>query len=128
MPKELLLFIIAFIIALVWYRIKFKIAPASFEKPWLRSLLKLRWHPLHDGTLLMLIAVIVLIFWGTNDFVFILFGAGLGLTVDLFIPALFLETDREKELVAYKTSLMPTLLLGSFIIFIIAIIYNINES
>ena len=46
-------------------------------------------------------------------------GIGLGLMMDLFIPSLRLETDREKELVVYGHSLIETVMLFLLVIFIV---------
>ena len=119
MYKEIIQFTIAFIGAIIWYRLVFLIAPVYFKKPLIRSVLKLRWHHLHHGVLVILVAVMGLLFVGKNSIVIVLFGIGLGLMVDLFIPALLLETDREEELVVYRKSLVPTLFLAIGIIVLI---------
>lgn len=96
---------------MLWYRILFFVVPLYFKRPLTRSLLRLRWHHLHWGLLFILVATMVLLFGGSIGLVVVLLGIGLGFSLDLFIPSLFLETDRERELFAYRRSLMPTLLL-----------------
>jgi hypothetical protein len=111
MTGEPLQFVLAFCAGMLWWRLLFFIAPAYFKKPLERSFLKMRWHHLHWGILLTLIATILLLFSGKTAVVVILLGLGLGFMMDLFIPSLLLETDREKELIVYSKSLIPTALL-----------------
>ena len=111
MTKESLWFVMALVGSMLWYRTLFFLVPLYFKRPLTRSLLQLRWHHLHWGLLFILFATIALLFGGNIKFVAVLLGIGLGFSFDLFIPSLFLETDRERELLAYRRSLVPTLLL-----------------
>ena len=77
---------------------------------------------MHWGIVLIVFGTTLLLLYGKTTAVIILFGVGLGFIIDLFIPSLLLETDREKELVVYRNSLVPTLLLGVSIIFIIIVL------
>jgi branched-subunit amino acid transport protein len=115
MAKEALQFVLAFCAGMLWYRFLFFLVPIYFKRPLTRSLLKLHWHHLHWGILLMLTAAILLLFLGKNTLVIILLGLGLGFCMDLFIPSLLLETNREQELIVYGKSLIPTILLFLFI-------------
>ena len=119
---EILQFVLAFSISILWYRILFFVIPVYFKRPLTRSLLKLRWHHFHWGIVLIVFGTTLLLLYGKTTAVIILFGVGLGFIIDLFIPSLLLETDREKELVVYRNSLVPTLLLGVSIIFIIIVL------
>ena len=85
-------------------------------------MLKLRWHHLHWGIMLILSGTVLLVLLGKSALVIILLGIGLGLVIDLFIPSLQLQTDREKELFVYRNSLVSTLLLGSCIIVILNVL------
>lgn len=114
-------FILAFCGGMLWWRMLYFIAPSYFKNPPERTLLKLRWHHLHWGILLILIASVMLLFSGKSSTVIILLGLGLGFAMDLFIPSLLLETDREKELIVYRQSLIPTMLL--FLLVTAAIIF-----
>ena len=120
MDNDIIKFIISFAGGLLWYRILFFIVPIYFKRPLTRSVLKLRWHHLHWGIVLISTGIVLFLLSGESVAIIILFGIGLGFIVDLFIPSLVLETDREKELVVYRNSLIPTLLLG--FAFILAII------
>lgn len=108
MNKDILYFIIAFIAAMLWYRILFLIAPIYFKRPFTRSMLKLRWHHLHYGILATFAGVVLLLFSFKNTAVVILLGVGSGLIMDLFIPSLLLKTDREEELTVYKKTFFST--------------------
>lgn len=111
MTKESLWFLTALVGLMLWYRILFFIVPLYFKRPLTRSLLRLRWHHLHWGLLLILCGTILLLVDTNIGFAIVLLGIGLGFSFDLFIPSLLLETDREKELLVYRQSLRPTLLL-----------------
>ncbi len=126
MDTDILKFTLSFMGGLLWYRILFFIVPIYFKRPLTRSVLKLRWHHLHWGIVLIFIGTILLLLSGKTTAVIVLFGVGLGFIIDLFIPSLQLETDREKELVAYRNSLLPTLLLGALIIIMVVILSFLN--
>ena len=119
MNQETLYFALAFVAAMLWYRILLFIVPIYFKRPLTRSILKLRWHHLHYGILFTLFGVIWLLFFNESISVIILLGIGLGLTMDSFIPSLLLETNREEELIVYKKSLIPTIIL--FVVIIIVL-------
>src|SRR3989344_1703961 len=119
MNSEVLKFISSFIGGLLWYRILFYTIPVYFKRPLTRSVLKLRWHHLHWGVFLIFIATFILLISGKSTAVIILLGIGLGFITYLFIPSIQLETDREKELVVYRNSLVPTLILGAIIIILL---------
>ena len=55
---------------------------------------------------------------GKNMTVVVTLGIGLGLIMDVFIPSLRLETDREEELLVYRDSLSATILLFLLIVFL----------
>ena len=113
-------FILAFIGGMLWYRILFYIAPLYFKRPLTRTILKLKWHHLHWGILLVLLGTISLLaLGGITTVPVVLLGIGLGFMMDLFIPSLLLSTDREEELKIYKESLLPTLLLFAVVVAII---------
>ncbi len=126
MDTDILKFTLSFMGGLLWYRILFFIVPIYFKRPLTRSVLKLRWHHLHWGIVLIFIGTILLLLSGKTTAVIVLFGVGLGFIIDLFIPSLQLETDREKELVAYRNSLLPTLLLGALIVIMVVILSFLN--
>ena len=119
MEQETVYFILSFGGAMLWYRVLFYIVPSYFKRPLTRSLLNLRWHHLHWGILFVLFGAVMLIVSGKNMMVVIALGMGLGLMMDLFIPSLRLETDREKELVVYGHSLIETGMLFLLVIFIV---------
>lgn len=126
MSNEVLKFIFSFIGGLLWYRILFAIVPIYFKRPLTRSVLKLRWHHLHWGIILIVFGVIILLLSEKSNVAITLFGIGLGFVIDLFIPSLQLETDREEELAVYRNSLKPTLLLAASIVIVITVLSYLN--
>ncbi|MEK7566736.1 MAG: hypothetical protein AAB527_01210 [Patescibacteria group bacterium] len=122
MDNDITKFIISFVGGLLWYRVLFSIVPIYFERPLTRTVLRLRWHHLHWGVVLISVGIVLFLLFGKSTAVIVLFGIGLGFIIDLFIPSLVLETDREKELVVYRNSLIPTLLLGFAIIVIVILL------
>lgn len=116
MNKDILEFIIAFICPLVWHRTLFVILPIAFKRPFTRNVLKIRWHHLHWGILMILAGTISLIIFGKSFWIIALLGVGLGNIMDLFIPSVLVETDRVKELILYRNSLVWTIFLFIFII------------
>jgi len=115
-------FIIAFAVGIVWYRLLFFFAPKSFKEPLVRSTLKLRWHHMHWGALFVLVGSLLLLYFGTLVISSaILIGLGLGLILDLFVPSLLLETNRERELIAYRKSLAPTLLFAGAVVIVLVV-------
>lgn len=126
MNTYLIYFLVSFIAALLWYRFLFVLAPKGFHKPWLRTLINLRWHHVHWGILDVFIGTVILLFFGENKWVFIFLGIGLGFITDLFIPSLMLgsneEEVRRQELVVYRNSLIPTWILGACVIIAILIL------
>lgn len=116
MDKEIVLLIVSFVGGVAWYRILFFIIPIYFKRPFTRSILKLHWHHFHWGALLTLLgSVLLLVAENTSVFGIVLLGVGLGFIFDLFIPSLFLETDRGEEMEVYKNSLIPTIILVAVI-------------
>jgi len=105
---------------MLYYRGLFYAAHNYFKKPFLRTKLGLRIHHLHYGIIFVLIATLILLFSGKNVYVIVLLGLGLGLILDLFIPSLLMKSDRRKELVVYKRTLVKTLIL--FIILILVVV------
>lgn len=122
MDSNITKFIVSFAGGLLWYRILFSIVPIYFKRPLTRTVFKLRWHHLHWGIVLISIGIVLLLLSGKSTAVIVLFGIGLGFIIDLFIPSLVLETDREKELAIYRKSLIPTLLLGFAIVMIVILL------
>ena len=111
--KKLVLFIISFLAPLVYYRLFFFIiAPPqeNYLSP-LRKLTGLSIHHLHYGLILLTISTLLLLFYKRNILSTILAGLGLGLSLDSFIPSLFIETIREKELMVYSQHFGDSLIL-----------------
>jgi len=122
LEETTLYFIVAFAIGIVWYRLLFFIVPLYFKRPFTRSTLKIRWHHLHWGIVFALIGSVLLL-RSRNITISsaILLGLGLGLVVDLFIPSLLLETNRDEELVVYRKTLFSTLFLAVVVIIFLVV-------
>ena len=124
--NTILFFILAFAVGIIWYRVMFFIVPRHFKMPFTRTALKVQWHHLHWGIILILIGTAVLLRTGEiATLSATLIGLGLGFSVDLFIPSLLLETERKKELVVYRKTLRSTLILAVGIIAFFVIVSKI---
>ena len=121
--SEILVFIISLLVPAIFWRGLFFINRQSFKKPFWRTRTKYKVHHLHHGIIVVLIATIGLLFFGKNIYEIILFGLGLGMIMDLFIPSLLIETDRNSELEIYEKNFINTIVLFAVIIFVILIAY-----
>jgi len=119
--ENILIFIISFLIPFVYYRSLFFVFRKSFDKPTLRSKPDLKIHHLHYGMVFAMISAFLLIFLGENNFVVFFLGFGLGLMFDEFVPALLMESERKKELDAYRKGLWATAIL--FLAIVLAMIF-----
>ncbi|MEK6918212.1 MAG: hypothetical protein AABW51_04665 [Nanoarchaeota archaeon] len=119
MNKEIVYFIISFLLPFIYYRTLFLIASRVFDKPILREKTGLKIHHIHYGMILTLISALVLLFAGKNVYVVILLGLGLGFMYDEFIPALLMKSKRSDELIVYKKAFKSTSILFLIIIIII---------
>ena len=126
--KEIIFFTIFFIAPMIYWRTLSYLAPNYMNNPFVRTKTKLQFHHLHFGILIVLTSIIALLIWGSNIYLMSLLGLGLGLILDLFIPSLLLETDREIELRIYKKTFIKTLILFLIIIFIILALFFTKPS
>ena len=127
--KRLVLFILSFLLPLVYYRLFFFIiAPPqeNYLSP-LRKFTGLNIHHLHYGLILLTISTLLLLFYKRNTISTILAGLGLGLSLDLFIPSLFIKTIRENELLAYSQHLGATLIVFLVVIAIALGAYTLER-
>ena len=111
MKLELLIFVIAFVAPVLFWRVLFWLAREKFDKPFTRTKTGLQVHHGHFGLLIILIASILVVLGLRNFYVFGFLGLGLGLVFDEFIPSLLMPGNRELELETYKKSLRGTLAL-----------------
>ncbi|MBL7101017.1 MAG: hypothetical protein ISS23_03630 [Nanoarchaeota archaeon] len=117
--NEVLIFIIAFLLPMLYYRGLFQIYSNYFNKPFIRTKTGLQIHHLHHGIFLVFIAALILLFSGKNIYVVVLLGLGLGLMLDLFIPSILMKSDRKEELEVYKETLLKTVILFTLIVLFI---------
>ena len=124
---ESIYFIIAFVAPMIWFRTLFAFVPIYFKRPLTRSVLKVRWHHLHHGVLFVIASAVMLLLFPEKRIVtVILLGIGLGSIMDLFIPSLLLQTNREEELVVYRNSLVPTIILFAGILLLLFLLYSFS--
>ncbi len=122
MDKEILFFIIAFALPHLYYRALFFTVSKIFDKPFLREKTGLKIHHIHYGMVLSLIASVVILLSEKNIYVTTFLGFGLGFMFDEFIPALLMKSKRSDEMIAYRKSFKPTLILIIFIAILILIL------
>jgi|SRR3989344_1534378 len=120
---EIFIFIIFFLIPFVYYRSLYYIYPAYFKESKLRISLGLQIHHIHYGAVILLITAFTLIFYGKNNYVLALFGLGLGLVLDEFVPALLMSGNRKMEMNAYAKGFIPTLIIFLLIILAMILLY-----
>ena len=120
--NELIIFILAFIAPLLYWRILYYLASHLFNKPFTRTKTGLQVHHGHYGIIFILISSVVTLFTGETVYMTALLGLGLGLILDEFIPSLLMPGDRTLELEIYRRSLSKTIIFFSIIIAIILLL------
>lgn len=124
--KEMWIFIIFLLAPMLYWRTMSKIAKNYMKKPIIRTKTGLQIHHLHHGIIFVLIASLILLFVGKNNYVIALLGVGLGLMFDFFIPSVLIKSDRKKELKIYQETFVKTLILFLILIFIVIGLSFIN--
>jgi len=114
--QNTIIFAVAFLVGLLWFRLLFLLFPKSFNKPFTRTKTHLQVHHLHFGVVFVLIGTYILLADSANFFVFIFLGLGLGLIFDLFIASLLMKGDRPAEMKIYKSTFPHALILAAFIL------------
>ena len=122
MNREIVYFLVGFIIPFLYYRTLLFAYSKIFDKPALREKTGLKFHHLHYGMILMGVATFLLIFVGKSTLVIVLLGLSMGFMYDEFIPILIMKSKRKDEMIAYKRSFVPTLILFLVIILILILI------
>ena len=125
--RTLIIFSLAFIIPIIFFRIFVFLLCAEDYCPIAQSITGLTIHHFHFGMLLLLIAILLLVFFKKNDYTIGLTGLGLGITLDQFVPSLLLQTGRAEEVAVYFDSLFGTIILAVLVIALSIIIYFINS-
>lgn len=128
-PDHLKIFLAAFPVGAVWYRIFLRLAPKSYVlNPALRRMLGLQWHHYHHGVILVLVGTIALTVVGIQTWILVFLGLGLGFIMDEFAWSLMMPGNRDLELRIYDRSFRPTFILTTIIIFVgLAISYLTNN-
>ncbi len=117
--NNILLFILAFIAPLIYWRSLFCIIPHYFEKPFTRTRTGLQVHHTHYGILFVLAASIILLSAGKNYLVIALLGLGLGSILDDLIYSLLMPGNRPLELDIYKKSFSKTVCMFAAVIAVV---------
>lgn len=112
MSSPIIIYVLSFLVGTLWFRLLFYIFPKHFKRPFIRSATRLRWYHLHFGIIMILSGVVYSILFERNTFLLIWLGLGSGFIIDLFIPSLELPTNRQKELILYSKTFLPTLFLS----------------
>lgn len=126
MGSELLIFIIAFIAPVLYWRFLFWLARKKFDKPYTRAKTGLQVHHAHYGIILVLAGTLFILFSVKNLWVIGMIGLGLGLVLDEFVPSLLMPGNRELELDIYKKSLRGTIVLISIIVLVILVLFGLR--
>ena len=127
MEPEILIFLIAFIAPVLYWRFLFWMARKRFNKPYLRTKTGLQIHHIHYGIILVLAGTLLIFFLGKSLWVVGVMGLGLGLILDEFVPSLLMPGNRELELEIYKKSLRGTAALISIIVLVILILFGLTN-
>lgn len=126
--KKLLIFVLFFIIAFIFFRLRVLLFYSDGEMPLLREATGLTIHHFHYGLLIILLASLMLIFWEINGFSVGLIGFGLGAVFDSFIPRLFsFNSVRMTEIAFYEYSFWWTILLFVNVILLSFVFYLWNK-
>ena len=122
MNNEILFFIIAFILPHIFYRTILFTKEKFFDKPILREKTGLKIHHMHYGMIVLLIAITFLLFIEKNIYITTAMGLGMGLMFDEFIPALLMKSKRKDEMIVYKKSFLPTLIMFAILIMLLVLL------
>ncbi len=126
--KKILIFILFFIIAFIFFRLRFLLFYSDGELPLLREATGLTVHHFHYGLLIILIAALLLIFYRVNSVSIALMGFGLGTVFDSFISRLFsFGSVRMTEIAVYEYSFWWTILLFINVVLLAMIFYFWRE-
>jgi hypothetical protein len=123
--NEVLVFIIALLIPILFFRTLFYASNKFLTKTILREKTGLKIHHMHYGTIMITIASILLLFLGKTIYIIALLGLGLGYVLDEFIASVMLKTNRKEKLKIYDKAFKPTVILFVIVIGVIVLLYLI---
>jgi len=128
LKKRLLVFIVFFIAAFVFWRLRVLFSYNNGGVPFLRAVTGLTIHHFHFGLIFILIAALLLIFYRVNSFSVGLTGFGLGTAFDSFISRLMsFNSVRANEIASYQGSFIFTLVMFLDIILLVFVFYFWKE-
>jgi len=125
---SLLIFLLAFVIAFIFWRLSVLFFYSDGRPGVLRSLTGLTFHHYHYGLIFILIAALYLIFKSVDEFSIGLMGFGLGSVYDSFISRLFsFNSSRMTEIAAYDYSFVFTLVLFLDVVLLSGVFYLVGR-
>jgi hypothetical protein len=126
--KKLVIFILFFVIALLFWRLRVLFFYSDGNLPFLREVTGLTIHHYHYGIFLILVSALLLIFYKRNLFSIGLMGFGIGSVFDSVISGLIkTNTIRGVEITRYNQSLHLTIFLFFIVIMLSIVFYLISE-
>jgi|TARA_Y100000034_G_scaffold126700_1_gene178323 hypothetical protein len=124
--KKLFVFVVFFLVALVYYRLKVLLVYGDGEVSFLREVTGLTIHHYHYGLIIVLIASLLLIFYRVNGFSVGLMGFGLGSVFDSFVSRLFSVGDRVREITVYNGSFVLTIIVFVNVVILSFVFYLVG--
>jgi len=127
--KNLGMFILFFVIAMIFWRLRVLFFYSDGRLPLLRAITGLTIHHYHYGVIFVLIAGLLLIFYKKNYFSIGLMGFGLGSVFDSVVSGLVkTNTVRSVELIEYNQNFLLTIFLFLIVIILSVIFYIFSKS
>jgi hypothetical protein len=127
--KNLIIFLITFLIAFFYWRLRVFLKYNDGDLPFLRELTGLTIHHYHYGLIMMILAGLLLIFYKKELWVVGLMGFGMGSVLDSFVSGLVkANTDRVAEITRYSSTLFLTILIFISVIILTIILYLLNKN
>lgn len=127
--KKLIIFILSFVIALLFWRLRVFLFYNNEDLPFLRVITGLAIHHYHYGIIFVLIAGLLLIFYKRNAFSVGLMGFGLGSVLDSVISGLLkTNTVRGVEITRYNQSFALTIFLFLIVITLSSIFFLFSKN
>lgn len=127
--KKLIIFILSFVIALLFWRLRVFLFYNDGDLPFLRVITGLTMHHYHYGIIFILVSALLLIFYKRNAFSVGLMGFGLGSVLDSMISSLLkVNTLRSVEITRYNQSFPLTTFLFLIVIILSSIFFLFSKN
>ena len=125
--KSMLIFCFAFILALIYWRLKVFLFYRNGSLGFLRNITGLKIHHYHIGIIILTISLLLYLFYKKNNMIIAFLGFGLGSVLDGFSSGLFYSNSRIDEINNYNSNLPNSLLIFGIIIVFCIIFYIIRD-